>query len=289
MWDRVEQHIVSSRTGAGGHALAVGPDGSQYWAGSMGEIFRTLDDQVRAKLPRRQRHLYVLDSSADGRWLAGCGDAGIVEVWDLTTNALAAERDDSPGARRPSCLGVGFSPDGGTVASSSGGTITLSAPDLQRDMRTIGLDDAWTGRVAWAPDGAGLAAGDSRGRVHAWKRDGTELWATVVATTWVMAVAWSPDGRLIAVAAYDGKCVLLDATTGAIRAIIPRRSTNARSVAFSPDGTLLAVGGRTLDFMPLDVLAMSASQAAARASQRWGLERDPTGALIIQEDWLPHE
>lgn len=108
---------------------------------------------------------------------------------------------------------------------------------------------------------------------------------TAVATTWAMAVAWSPDDRYIAVAAYDGTCVLLDAVTGALNAVIPRDSTNARSVAFSPDGSQLAVGGQTLDLLPLAVMDMTPKQAMEYASRRWGLTVDSEGKIVTDTEW----
>lgn len=129
----------------------------------------------------------------------------------LSLSALqvsAAPPGSQAPAERPRGLGfrcVTFSPDGKTVAASTGEP-------------------------------------DERGEVILWEvATGNRLLVHQEATG-IPCLAFSADGKTLAIALYDRTAKLLDAATGRERLILRGHAKEVRGVAFSPDGKTLATG-----------------------------------------------
>jgi DNA-binding SARP family transcriptional activator/WD40 repeat protein/energy-coupling factor transporter ATP-binding protein EcfA2 len=105
-----------------------------------------------------------------------------------------------------------------------------------------GTDEA-VEAIAFDHRGDLVAASDERyrgntpsGALALWRVGGRRI-ATLrlAAPTW--SVAFSPDDRLVAVGTDDGKAVLVDTATGAVRRTIRPQGGSVTTVAFAPDGT----------------------------------------------------
>jgi serine/threonine protein kinase len=98
--------------------------------------------------------------------------------------------------------------------------------------------------VAFSPDGALLASGNSNQPVHLWRltRRFRSNETTFGTDSNVLSVAFSPDGRTLATANYYKTVRLWDVPTRTCLATLTGHSGWVHSVAFSPDGTMLATG-----------------------------------------------
>ena len=152
---------------------------------------------------------------------------------------------------------VAFSPDGRVLASGCDQGVR---PDgsLVKGGRRVRLWDvasqactaALTGpdgaaySVAFAPDGAMLASGNSGQPVHLWRLTGRfrKSPITLVGDTDVISVAFSPDGRLLATGSCHKTIRLWDVAARACIAALTGHGGWVHSVAFSPDGGTLATG-----------------------------------------------
>ena len=203
--------------------------------------------------------------SPDGVTLAGWTWERTVRLWDTETGELKGtlttdEQKDTPTVYFPRAMyvrprannSVVFSPDGTTLASTSG-------------TRTVQLWDVGTGEPKWTltehPDGANSVVFSPDGVTLASRRyDTLLLWDTVTGeqkttltghTDRVWSVTFSPDGRTLASGSEDNTVRLWEAETGELKAIFTMAERQegtfglpmARiTVAISPDGVTLASG-----------------------------------------------
>jgi WD40 repeat protein/class 3 adenylate cyclase len=144
---------------------------------------------------------------AGNRFVLG-GDRGLVQLWDVGS-----------GKPRPGDVLHGFSPQGmvRSLASADGGQVLAAV-------------DGWYG----PPSKDGPPRED--GELAIW-HDGNLVGKPLRLHTFGDGVALSADGSTAAVAADDGRILVVDARTGRLERTI-RPQTGALTVAFSPDGTL---------------------------------------------------
>ena len=201
----------------------------------------------------RQRHDVTQERSGSEPRVIGI--EGSIMIWDLATGEHMAElKGDTNGS-------IGFSPDGGLLASgTTDGTIQLwdvTTGEWRAELR--GHSDA-VQSVTFSPDGSLLATGRPNGIIRlldlATGEQIAELkshWETSIGIT---PVAFSPDGSLLASSSWGrlgysnrfyNDIHLWDVKTGELEVKLnchydpfPGFIT---SVVFSPDGSLLASGG----------------------------------------------
>ena len=141
---------------------------------------------------------------------------------------------------------VGFSRDGRYAATGGFGPV-VTVWDWSRRLR-LGVVDGHHGSVtalAFSPDGATLATGDTAGQVRLVDVSSRKIRASVPAHPpgmGVTALAFSADGTLLATASYLECTVRLwSAADGASRGELPRADSGVRALAFSPGGALMAL------------------------------------------------
>lgn len=139
--------------------------------------------------------------------------------------------------------GLGFSPDGTTLAAADWNGVTLwrfpSGERLYRIQRPL------CEQVAFSPDGALLAVASEYGNaVTLYSTKTWEVVRTIPLNTLgnLGALRYSPDGRTLAVAGHG--IAVLDAETGQVVMARPMEvaTDSGLSLAYSPDGERLAVG-----------------------------------------------
>ncbi|KAM3099155.1 AAA-like domain-containing protein [Phormidesmis sp. 146-35] len=141
-------------------------------------------------------------------------------------------------------LGVAFSPDGQTIASSdSDNAIKLWRPDgtLLKDLHGHG---GAVYKVTFSADGQTIASASLDNTVNLWKRDKTGSFTTPYRTLRghvgpVWDVAFSPNGQLVASASADNT-IKLWRSDGTLILTLKSHNSPVWSVAFSPDGGTIA-------------------------------------------------
>jgi WD40 repeat protein len=100
---------------------------------------------------------------------------------------------------------------------------------------------AWTGAVAFSPNGDRLATGCADGMARVFdSASGKELLSIKGHGNVVATVHFSPDGRRLATGGYDHEAILWNAADAKMEHRLSGHGGAVTSVAFSPDGSLLA-------------------------------------------------
>ncbi|MFF1344283.1 trypsin-like peptidase domain-containing protein [Streptomyces sp. NPDC058290] len=140
---------------------------------------------------------------------------------------------------------LAFSPDGHTLATSSGTAELLDVATGKTRVTLTG--DGSAESMAFSPDGHTLATGSGDGPAQLWDVATGKTRTTLTGQNGqVWSVAFSPDGHTLATGSLDGTAQLLDVATGRTRTTLTGHDSPVLSVAFSPDGHTLATGTGTL-------------------------------------------
>jgi WD40 repeat protein len=180
---------------------AFSPDG-RLLAFASGSTLRLWDLARKRELTRLRGHETLIEAlafSPDGTAVATASRDGAVKLWDVT----AAREEDRFEGVFPL---ASFSPDGRLLAASSLKRIEVWDLQAGRCGKPYEGQRGWVDRimhspVAFAPNGAWLAAGSGGGRVNVWDAVSRRKHASFsvgqgIATT----VDFSPDGRFLAAA-----------------------------------------------------------------------------------------
>jgi WD40 repeat protein/serine/threonine protein kinase len=239
----------------GGKELAsAGENGNiRIWDPRAGSLLRTL--------PSGTDTIYALNYSRDGRLLAS-GDGfppfeepyhmrgqGVVRIWDVATGQVL----HTLRGHTQNVMGVAFSPDGRTLASVSGSSLTV--PQTASKPGELILWNTATGeRIRNVTGHAGPLTGVGYNPVgnliatSSWDRT-IRLWDAVTGDLrhslaghqdWVLHVAFSPDGGRIASSGADGAIKLWDSTSGQELWTLRGHTKKVTCATFSPDGHHLA-------------------------------------------------
>ena len=119
--------------------------------------------------------------------------------------------------------------------------VSFHNADLAKTVFAENFGGVWS--VAFSPDGAYLAAGDSKGNILLRRvADGQPICSYTGHSAWVVSLAFSPDGRTLASGSCDSTAKLWDVNTGQCLHSLESHKHEVWSVAFSPDGATIATG-----------------------------------------------
>ena len=246
--DGATARLGKGRVSPSDRAVAFSPDGrSLAVATVIGVWLYDLEDRSRLTLLPVERAQAVAYAT-DGTTLV-VGSQGGIELWDVAS-----------GTRTAALGGVAWieamalSPDGGTLATGTGGS-PIELWDLATGSLLAATLDGQTSEVtsvSFSPGGTVLVAGEMDGSVRLW--DLTTGASTVTFRHWeeIRSVSFSPDGTTVASASRDGTVQLWDVETGTQALTLELRMRGREdlgvklqvfSVSYSPDPAILASGG----------------------------------------------
>ncbi len=158
------------------------PGGAECWDVSRGERVSTV--------PGEEYRVCSLQLSPDGHGLAMGGEKSVM-VWDFRRGKERFEADE------PWVVGVTFSPDGKTLATTGKNGLRFRDAETGEPVHAP-VPSVACRSLAYSPDGRLLATGDWDGKVAVWDLGtGTERWHTWLSGPWrflPVPVLWGAAG-----------------------------------------------------------------------------------------------
>jgi len=230
-------------------AVVFLPEGRQVWSASFREalLWNTADQTVsRTFKTFGGPQVSAVVFAPGGKWLAAGERSGQVQVWDLSTGALAWTLP----AHKQWISGLAFSADSSQLATADRrGAVTVW--DLKTGfprVRLAGHDGSTVPALAFSPDGKLLATGSHDKSVKVWELPSGHLRSTLAGHKGlVLALAFSPDGSWLASGDRHGHIQLWNPDSGQpgpkFNGTTAGMGFSVISLVFSPDGQRLAFTG----------------------------------------------
>ena len=256
--DSVEDVDIISFSPNGQTLASVNFNAIRLWDVETGKHLKNFQE---TDLSGKKGRVHSIWFSQDGQTLAsgshnalaGRSDSAI-RLWDVETGQLLKKITLQGDAKN--VLEASFSPDGRTLAGTSGSGFTTDYDDIYlwnvrtgRHLKTFQQANAVTS-VSFSPDGQMLASAsgaweNSEYLIYLWDvRTGRHLKTLSGHEERVFSVSFSPDGRILACASYDKNIHLWNVTTGEHLKKLQGHWNMPTSVSFSPDGRTLASADR---------------------------------------------
>ena len=210
------------------------------------ELLKSADLTVESSVVIDQP-VFLLNYSAEGRRMATTADQTTAEVRDISTgNVLQTIQPDSM------FTGAVFSPDGNTLALTSGSEIAVELWDVTEGERLQTLKGFETAapvyNVKFSSNGQSLIWW-ARAGVQVMSIASGQLGPRLSHEDFVSALELSPNGQILAAATagtLDGEFMpfiqLWDPNSGQALGELKTGQQIPYSISFSPDGSLLAAG-----------------------------------------------
>lgn len=263
--------------------LAFSPDGRQVAGGFANGAIRLWNWRTAALEREFLGHdgaVTTLAFHPDGDALASSSVDGTVRIWSRAASAPLASLPDRRGM-----TAAAFSPDGRrlAVAPLDGGTVELWDPRTVERLHALDVGDGTVAEVAYAPDGAVVAAavraGDRAGGVRVWDAEsGTLVCALDEIAGGVERVAFSPDGSRLLTTSGGGVAAVWDPRSG-------RRVSSAAADyrgGFDDVGAVFGLAGKRVGYRIPRLLDAETGAAAAALAQGHVscLAASPDGRLL---------
>lgn len=235
-----------SAAGFDAHPGAFSPDGRLIAVGLKQRGIALWDAReltpIGTPLLETNGEVKKLAFTPDGRTLAA-GTSSSVTLWDVRSRSRLHRPLFAGGSTL--LVGVGFSPDGSTLATASDELgVRLWDVATRASLGAMGhSSDAHD--LAWSTDGTTIAWARP-------KRGGAEVWDVATRTSIAivdgtpmtdLSVALSPDGRTLAVGGFGGVVRLWDVGTRKVVHELDQGGNGALALEFSPDARVLGVSG----------------------------------------------
>lgn len=202
-----------------------------------------LKRRLRGTLTVQKTFSAVLDESVVGlAWLQGSRLAALTAAGSVWLTDGTAESLRRLGGHAEGGLAIASQPTGPLLATGGqDGMIRLWDSKSGMQTAVIEAGAAWIERLAWRPDGSGVAATLGR-RVGVWDAAGLLVGRSDEHASTAADIAWQPDGSRIAVAAYGGVTYLAPDGKGPIERVECKGSSLL--LAWQPQARYLAVGNQ---------------------------------------------
>ncbi|MFL6209452.1 MAG: caspase family protein [Pyrinomonadaceae bacterium] len=225
-------------------AVAFSPDGKRLasasndktvklWEVGKGKELRTLTGHTAPVL--------AVAFGANGRMLLSASeDHNTVKVWDADSGRETLNIADADSIETQ--VGVAFSADGRTVASSIGDK-TVRLRDIGRkaamNPRVLETRSSGVFATAFSDDKKWFASGSRDNTVRLWETaTGRELQSMDAQIGSITTLAFSPDSHVLASGGYSGAVKLWDVATGKELRRLEGHTEIVNAVAFNPLGQL---------------------------------------------------
>jgi WD40 repeat protein len=233
------QEVASLTASHGVISAALSPDGGTLaWSldDNTIQLVRVSDGAIQHTLIGHPDPVFDLRFSPSGSELFSASHDGTVRVWDTVAGTPFPSMEIGL-----EVLGIGVSPDGGTLAVVPGyGPIQLWDIVTAQQIGILGGTGGYdTSDPVFSPDSMYLAVDLATG-IFIWTLpDGRDIWSEVANS---MGVAYSPDGRYLAYTDIDedNKVFLGPADAQGDFYVIDQMRGPVWELFFSPDSSLLA-------------------------------------------------
>jgi WD40 repeat protein len=207
LWDAGNGRIVDALAGSseGARAIVFSPDGKRLASGGGDGTIRVHDIDRRTSTAFAERHLTPIESlafSRDGTQLASSGADG-VRLWDVATGTVIGVLEDVRSRL------LSFSADTDSLDVVDDKAIVswhlASAESSQSDRKTLQAERSELEALAFAPDGATIAAAGKSGKVRLFDTlTGQELLALDGNAEPIRGITFSANGSSITACCGDG-------------------------------------------------------------------------------------
>ena len=202
-------------------SFGISPDSNRVARGGS-EGFDILDMQSRKVIFHHRidgARIKAIEFTPDGNWIVA-GGYGALRVYQVDPSKLVRRIETTGITTR-----VSFSPDGKTLAVSSGSGVVYLVDFLSgKQIGTLEGHSQGVFSVDWHPGGKRIASGGSDGTVRIWDaKSRREVLAFRAEPTPVLSVEWSNDGQSLVSVTAEGEIAIRHA---ALKQLAPSHSSS---------------------------------------------------------------